>query len=207
MLALYLFVIIAVGYLVYTSLGESKLILAWISSRSKLTSPIVAYKQARLMLDHQLPFAGVVGKNYGVQSRVGLGLHGFHAFRTLAQAQEHEQQSDIILEIIGSGVIQEYQNGYIFSRQRVLQVLVGKCQICLFPRGMIKPGKYWTGTHWVCEECMVNMRNRDPEKKFWTYQDVESCVNGTHGTNVLVASYVDGSAIPAVRLTQPSSGS
>jgi len=90
----------------------------------------IAYKRAILRLHNdEKPFTGVTGHGYGVDDDAA-GWIGFHAYDSLAQALKHPQEGNVYLEVILSGTIGEYQDGYVASHQRVLQVIPDGCNFC-----------------------------------------------------------------------------
>jgi hypothetical protein len=90
----------------------------------------IAYKRAYLRLHNdRQPFKGVTGHGYGVDDD-SRGWIGFHAYDSLAQALKHPQTGNVYLEVLLSGTIGEYQDGYVASHQRVLQVIPDSCGFC-----------------------------------------------------------------------------
>lgn len=90
----------------------------------------IAYKRAYLRLHNdRQPFKGVTGHGYGVDDDAR-GWIGFHAYDSFAQALKHPQEGNVYLEVVLSGTIGEYQDGYVASHQRVLQVIPDGCGFC-----------------------------------------------------------------------------
>jgi hypothetical protein len=54
---------------------------------------------------------------------------GFYGYRDLAAARVHPQltPSSVLLEVVASGEVLEYERGYRFSHQRVIALEVGRC--------------------------------------------------------------------------------
>jgi hypothetical protein len=85
--------------------------------------PVLAYKVATLTRNG---FAGVSGGgSYGYLSEGRLNP-GFHGFKNLDLLEASGYNGDVVLEVLLYGAVDEYQNGYIGSHQRVLQVAVNQ---------------------------------------------------------------------------------
>lgn len=85
--------------------------------------PVVGYKQASLNKDGT--FTAMVGIGYTHNAKAK--GPGFHSFKEFKNAEAHEQQGKIMLEVLQSGKIMDHELGYTSSKQRVLQLIFKNC--------------------------------------------------------------------------------
>lgn len=93
----------------------------------KQTSAKIAYKKG-ILLPGGGHFKGVMGGHYSADDSKNPGSLGFHAYRSFHKALAHDQEGNVLLEVLLSGDMDEMEDGYIAERQRVLQVIPYRCQ-------------------------------------------------------------------------------
>lgn len=74
-------------------------------------------------------FRGMMDVDYGLESQLTDIGAGFHAYRRLDRAIDHNQgvSSNVYLETANYGILERYALGSESTHQRVLQVIVGEC--------------------------------------------------------------------------------
>lgn len=86
---------------------------------------VIGYKVAGVNFENsENMFYGASGRvPYGVDSKAN--YMGFHAFKTIDEVKEtfYMRNSHVLLEVLMYGEVAEYENGYIATKQRVLQVM------------------------------------------------------------------------------------
>jgi len=76
------------------------------------------------------------GKPYGVDSAVAQDAMGFHSYKSIELLQHNTRDAPqnhrgaLILEVLHYGDVTEYEDGYVSTKQRVLQVAPGD-SLCL----------------------------------------------------------------------------
>lgn len=127
---------------------------------------VLGYKKTVLLLAPfsnendtlDLTFEGLVGAQYSAND-IAKSHYGFHMYKTLDQAQVHAQGvHSTFLEVVGYSNLEEHSDGYTSDRQRVLQVIIGKC-FCGQQATYL-----WSDGAIACEECVYRLiptRNLD----------------------------------------------
>lgn len=92
-------------------------------------SPVIGYKQANFFVasDGTPSFAGVINTRYQLVDDAQEPGLGFHMFSDFGAAEKHLQKGTVLLEVVGSGTIHNYDLGQITSKQRVLQIIAKRC--------------------------------------------------------------------------------
>lgn len=93
----------------------------------KQTSAKIAYKKG-FLLPGGGHFKGVMGGRYLADDAKNPGSRGFHAYTSFQKALAHNQEGNVLLEVLLSGDMDEMEDGYVAERQRVLQVIPYQCQ-------------------------------------------------------------------------------
>lgn len=108
---------------------EDRYIYVLLNLVRKPRAAVIGYKVADFAgPHHNLPFRGVAGRFYGVEDESQKSSPGFHMYDTLQDAFDHPQRGPVCLEVLGYGKVKKYDLGHITSRQRVLQVIIDRCE-------------------------------------------------------------------------------
>lgn len=149
----------------------AKLLFDWLRPANRFVrgEAVVAYKGAKLT---EWGFEGVSGGGrYGHLEEGGLNP-GFHALKDidLLKYSMYGDRADVYLEVLLYGKVREYQNGYIGSHQRVLQIIFPDHRLYCY-RCYSSRAKYFdeqrgssslmgTSNPLICENCKPDERKR-----------------------------------------------
>lgn len=150
----------------------------------KTPDPVVGYKIAYFEgLEGNYPFQGVTGTYYSAIDS-SKSSSGFHMYNTFEDAKVHPQDGNCFLEVVGYGNIQTFGIGHITTKQRVLQIVVGRCQIptCKYPAtGWCDGVMAWL--------CSFHGRLSNKARGRWnTFSNLEDRLERMQGTRIAIRS-------------------
>lgn len=97
---------------------------------------VIGYKKAYVEhIEHDegvlqdVTFKGMSWVRYGLNSEAESDSAGFHMFKRLTDAENHNQGnvSSVLIEVMGYGDMNMHRKGFETDHQRVLQLIIGTC--------------------------------------------------------------------------------